>query len=172
MYRQESGLERVPLTDHLLSGNTRYEYVDGNAPQGAADYWLAEVSRGGEVSWHGPVTLGAGIGVISRPTLAAFPTPFRSQTSIQFSLPSSQRVQVAVYDMSGRRVRTLFEGVEAAGSHAVSWNGRADNGDSSSAGVYLIKLTTGGGPVPTQGSRMTDTVWRWVPAMSRTTYTP
>ncbi len=143
VHRQVSGSERVQLTDHLLSGETRYEFVDSNAPQGVADYWLAEVSRSGEVSWHGPVTLGAGIGVISRPTLAAFPTPFRTQTSIQFSLPVSQKVQVAVYDMSGRRVCTLLEGTKAAGSHEVSWNGRTDSGDSSSAGVYFIKLSTG-----------------------------
>jgi hypothetical protein len=64
------------------------------------------------------------------------PNPFGKGTRIAFSLPKSGSVDLAVYDIAGRKVATLAQGVMSAGSHEVSWNGAK-----APAGVYLYKLS-------------------------------
>ena len=51
----------------------------------------------------------------------AYPNPFNPQTTIEYALPSAQNARLAVYDLSGRLVRILVDGPEAAGRHAVVW---------------------------------------------------
>jgi hypothetical protein len=67
---------------------------------------------------------------------SARPNPFSRSTSIAFSLPKSGSVDLAVYDISGRKVATLAQGTMSAGSHDVSWNGAK-----APAGVYLYRLS-------------------------------
>jgi len=69
-----------------------------------------------------------------------FPNPFNPNTSIRYSLPEYSEVQVSIYDLNGRRIRTLDR------SHTVSnelvWDGKNDNGVQVSGGVYLCQLQT------------------------------
>jgi len=67
---------------------------------------------------------------------AARPNPLTRTTSIAFSLPKSGSVDLAVYDIAGRKVATLAQGTMPAGSHEVSWNGAK-----APAGVYLYRLS-------------------------------
>src|SRR5690606_21930723 len=65
---------------------------------------------------------------------AAYPNPFTGATSVPFSLPEAARVTVHVYDLLGRRVAVLVEGVYAAGRHvAVLDGGRL------ASGVYVVR---------------------------------
>ena len=76
--------------------------------------------------------------------LRAYPNPFNPQTTFSFSLQSSERVHLAIYDMAGRRVRTLFGGTDlGAGDHQANWNGKDQYGQSSAAGVYIFRLEAG-----------------------------
>jgi hypothetical protein len=61
-------------------------------------------------------------------------------TTFRFALPRESRVTLGVYDVSGRLVRLLENGVLRAGSHAVPWDGRDDAGRDVAAGVYLYRL--------------------------------
>jgi hypothetical protein len=72
------------------------------------------------------------------------PNPFNSSTTLSFTLPASGRTTLAVYSLTGQRLRTLVSGSLAAGAHSVSWNGRDDSGRSVSSGVYLSRLESGG----------------------------
>ena len=67
---------------------------------------------------------------------SAQPNPLSKSTSIAFSLPKSGNVDLAVFDISGRKVTTLAKGTMSAGSHEVSWNGA-----NAPAGVYLYRLS-------------------------------
>ncbi len=67
-----------------------------------------------------------------------YPNPFNPSTNIEFSLPAASEVTLTVYDMLGKEVATLVNGVKSAGTHVVSFNG-ADL----SSGVYFYKLETG-----------------------------
>jgi hypothetical protein len=69
------------------------------------------------------------------------PNPFARTTSIRYDLAGSGRVRLAVFDIAGREVRLITEGVEDVGSHAVTWDGRDENGLPLSNGLYLTRLT-------------------------------
>jgi hypothetical protein len=68
------------------------------------------------------------------------PNPFSGQTTVEFDLAEQSRVTVAVYDMMGRKVATLVDGVRSAGPHAVGWNGRSDSGQDLASGVDLLRM--------------------------------
>jgi flagellar hook assembly protein FlgD len=63
---------------------------------------------------------------------------------IRYTLPAdAASVTLAVYDLSGRRVRTLVDGPIPAGSHEAFWNGMSDSGNPAPAGVYFYRLAVG-----------------------------
>jgi hypothetical protein len=72
------------------------------------------------------------------------PNPFSPETRIAFLLPEVGAVQLKIYGVNGRLVRTLVEGEQPAGSHRVAWNGRDDSGREVPAGVYFSQLTVAG----------------------------
>ncbi len=74
---------------------------------------------------------------------AARPNPFSGETTIAFAIPSAQHVQLSIYDVTGRLVRTLASGQENAGIHRVTWNGTDDGATRIAPGVYFAKLRAG-----------------------------
>ena len=71
------------------------------------------------------------------------PNPFNSGTSIGFSLPRGQRAEIAVYSVTGQRIRTLHSGFLPAGAHRVQWDGRTAAGELAASGVYFYELKAG-----------------------------
>ncbi len=81
------------------------------------------------------------------------PNPFNPSTRIAFTLPGDGAVRLAVYDLRGRLVSTLIDAPTLpAGDHAVTWDGRADDGSVAAAGAYLYELR---GPGVREVRRMT-----------------
>ena len=74
----------------------------------------------------------------------ARPNPFNPMTTIHYALPRSSHVRLAVYDLQGRRVRTLVDEVRPAGGSVAEWDGRDDAGLGVSSGVYFCILETAG----------------------------
>jgi hypothetical protein len=70
------------------------------------------------------------------------PNPTRAATSIRYRLGRAGRVDLSIYDIGGRLVRTLAAGRFPAGDRAVAWDGRDESGRHVTAGVYLYRLTT------------------------------
>lgn len=79
--------------------------------------------------------------------LASHPNPFNPSTTLRFELARAGRASLRIYDLAGRRLRTLVDGVFAAGPQAVSWDGRDAAGRPLAAGVYFARLETGRGQV-------------------------
>jgi hypothetical protein len=73
---------------------------------------------------------------------AVRPNPFRSQAHFDFALGVPGNVEVSLYDAAGRAVRTLARGPREAGRHAVSWDGRTNDGAAVPPGVYLYEIST------------------------------
>ena len=74
----------------------------------------------------------------------AFPNPFDQSMTIALSLAHAGPASVGVFDVAGRKVRTLLDGVQAAGERVVAWDGRDDSGARLGAGVYMLRLEAGG----------------------------
>lgn len=75
-----------------------------------------------------------------RLSLIAAPNPFRSETRLRFSTETAGAVRLSVYDVRGRRVRTLFDGYRPAGAHTGSWDGTNSSGRPVASGIYFIRL--------------------------------
>ena len=73
----------------------------------------------------------------------AQPNPFRGSASLMFSLAQGGPVELAIYSVDGRRVRTLVSGVREPGEYRQTWDGRDDHGNAASAGVYYARLVAG-----------------------------
>ncbi|MBD3221452.1 T9SS type A sorting domain-containing protein [bacterium] len=76
--------------------------------------------------------------------LPNYPNPFNPATRLVFTTPRSGVVTVELYDVAGRRVRTLVDEVRPAGRHEVLWNGADDAGRALSSGVYFARMRADG----------------------------
>ncbi|NUO83623.1 PQQ-dependent sugar dehydrogenase [candidate division KSB1 bacterium] len=78
---------------------------------------------------------------------AAYPNPlFRRRTSaaaITFQLPASSAVEVVIFDVLGRRIKTLHNGPQSPGAHTVYWDATDDGGKLVSGGVYFYRMHAG-----------------------------
>jgi hypothetical protein len=81
--------------------------------------------------------------------LTASPNPFNPRVELSFSLRIPSEVQLRVYDLRGRLVKTVVSGTRAAGVHSVIWNGTDDQGRRVASGVYFARFE-GGEVVQTQ----------------------
>lgn len=72
--------------------------------------------------------------------LQSLPNPTTRGTRIRFDLAIRGRVALEIYEVSGRRIRTLVDKDLAAGRHEVDWDGADAHGRRASAGVYFYRL--------------------------------
>jgi hypothetical protein len=70
-----------------------------------------------------------------------YPNPFNPVTNIEFSMAKDGTVTIAIFDVSGRRIRTLVNGKKyEAGTHTITWDGVDDQGRTASSGVYFCRF--------------------------------
>ena len=69
-----------------------------------------------------------------------FPNPFNPTTKLQFQLPSSGKVRLNIYDISGRLIKEIFAGDKVAGKYTFEWNGNNTNGRHVASGVYFYSV--------------------------------
>lgn len=74
-----------------------------------------------------------------------YPNPFNPTTTIRFNLPVDTRVTVKIFDLLGREVTTLVNGVRSAGTHSVVWDGHVTPGVEAAAGVYFYRMEAAAG---------------------------
>ena len=72
--------------------------------------------------------------------LNAYPNPFNPVTTIQYQLPEESRVVLKIYDLVGRKVKTLIQRSETAGYKQVIWDGNDEHGRALPSGIYLYRL--------------------------------
>jgi hypothetical protein len=128
---QASFTVTVPSTGQLLVGAYKHDYVP--------DTDIIYIGTGvGDTE---------GIGLTSELSLGLpIPNPVTVSAAIDFSVPSTGQVELAVYDIAGRRAQNILDGVIVAGVHTVNWL----PGEDLANGVYFIRLTTESGIVTRQ----------------------
>jgi hypothetical protein len=105
--------------------------------------------KGGNGSGWGPYALAQRFAIDAQsienpqqPTLFAlqqnYPNPFNAQTKIAYSLTELSNVSIDIFDILGRRIETLIEGMKPAGSHQALWNA-----NDRSSGIYFYRIKAG-----------------------------
>ncbi|MHB2155330.1 FlgD immunoglobulin-like domain containing protein [Calditrichota bacterium GD2] len=132
-----------------------YEYND-NTPSGDAYLWyrLESVGFDGKTTVHKTVALAPR----ETPALQAFrlwqnfPNPFNPMTAIRFAIPQETFVTVEIFNVHGQKIRTLWDGRLTDGEHRFYWDGRNDQSEQQSSGVYIYRIKT---PRRMQSGKMT-----------------
>ena len=71
---------------------------------------------------------------------APYPNPFNPSTTISFSVPQTDHVELVVYNITGAKIHTLISDTVNSGHHTVIWDGKDMNGTQVAAGIYLIQM--------------------------------
>jgi subtilisin family serine protease len=69
-----------------------------------------------------------------------YPNPFNSNTTIEYDLKQNSHVELIIYDILGRKIIKLADFIESPGKKRIAWNGKDDNGNPVSTGVYIYNL--------------------------------
>jgi len=116
-------------------------FIVTDVPTGLAldpnDWILDEQQLGTTSIDYGPAALAAQ----SLQLLPGRPNPFSTRAELRYYVPSAGPVEVAIFDVTGRRVRTLASGVEQIGSRTIYWDRRDGAGAVAAPGVYWVRLT-------------------------------
>ncbi len=127
---------------------------DTNPPEGIHEYYATAVYGDYE---SGPSnTAEVDVTAIEDPTtlpetrlFTNFPNPFSAvrsgrnpETTIDFSLREEAKVTIEIFDIKGRKVKTLLDETRKAGNSQVAWNGKDEFGKKAGAGIYFYKMST------------------------------
>ena len=72
-----------------------------------------------------------------------YPNPFNPLTLISYELPSDILVNITIYDMIGKKVKTLVNSLQTAGYKSIKWDATNNRNKPVSAGVYLYTIEAG-----------------------------
>ncbi len=115
---------------------------DGNPrPASGNDIMLLDAETGEEVDvidWLKTPVAQSTTAAPQPALLTSYPNPFHAETTVEYTVTEASSVTLKVYDLTGRTVATLVEGVQDAGTHRVSFDGR-----DLAAGTYLYRLQVG-----------------------------
>lgn len=76
-----------------------------------------------------------------------YPNPFNGHTSIDYQLPTYSRVNISIYDVLGRKVRTLLRNRTQIGNHYLSWDGLDDSNTAVASGIYFLLIESDYGAI-------------------------
>ena len=137
----------VPGPGNLVHETATTSWADTPADPNAAYYKVTTLDHAGnesEPASLGTVTaVGGGNGAPVFALRGAMPNPLRAGTSIAFELPADSPVSLEVFDVTGRRIRTLAAESMTSGNHEITWDGTDESGSRVAAGVYLYRLRAG-----------------------------
>ena len=133
---------------------TDYTFVDmyGVEENFTYYYWIESVDNAGEIETFGPVSLTIPLGGANQGTPITpdsyglqqnYPNPFNPSTSISFALQEDSNVELIIYNIIGRKIRSIFnDHILADQVYTVVWDGKDTDGKEVSSGVYFYKLIT------------------------------
>jgi hypothetical protein len=148
------GVVEIDQLVSALSPNTLYhwrvraKYDPVKTPFQRSGPWVHIPAKGWNESYlrTGEATTGIEVAAAAPASLlieAPRPNPVRTTAAFGYTLPEKARVELAIYDATGRARSVLADAVQSAGRHVVSWDGRDARGARLPAGVYFVRLSFG-----------------------------
>ncbi len=115
-------------------------------------YWLESVSIDGISKFFGPVEItieevdGPDTPEVQLVTTmkSIYPNPFNPTTQVSFTMKEEEDVRVSVYNIKGELISVLHDGLKPKGENIVVWDGRDNNGNACSSGIYFFRMNTKG----------------------------
>jgi hypothetical protein len=141
----------------VLFGRRYYQFIhpvsvgqDG-APVWPASFELPQMEwAASDLTVENPPDLDSPTGVESNTNVAKvfalhqnYPNPFNPTTKITYSIPMDSKVKLEVFNITGQKVTTLFDGEKTAGTHSISWNAKTKSGNELASGTYFIRMQAG-----------------------------
>lgn len=125
-------------------------YTDENVEDGTHVYVIKGVYSPGGLSMPSePIEIIVNNGVSNENdtqelivSKSSYPNPFSQTSAIDIQAKRAQHIQVAIYNLKGQLIKTLADETFAQGMHNISWDGRDQNGNKCSNGVYFYKVVT------------------------------
>ncbi|MBN2412856.1 T9SS type A sorting domain-containing protein [candidate division KSB1 bacterium] len=138
-------------THEILAGResstsvTKYTYIDNNILPGVTySYRLSDVNITGKINIDDVITITTAELPRFTELKLAYPNPFNPDTRIVYSLAEDAMVTLKIINTMGQTIRTLIIAQnQSIGTYTVHWDGRDQNGDNVSTGIYLPVLTAG-----------------------------
>jgi len=122
-----------------VTHRTNYKFIDRNVITGQLyHYQLADVDYDGKITYHKPITV-----KVRPPDIKvnqAFPNPFNPVTTVKISIDLPQQLTVRVFDITGRRLKTLIDSHLSAGEYTIAWDGTNRNNLPVASGVYFLQI--------------------------------
>jgi hypothetical protein len=122
-------------------GHASYEFRDAAIQPNKTYYYMIE-----EISEQGPGHTFGPYKVIYAATFSLaqnIPNPFNPTTTIRFTIPKNSHVTLEIFDVLGRRVKTLVDGPRRANNYKIIWDSKNDHGNAVASGVYFYRLKAG-----------------------------
>jgi beta-lactamase superfamily II metal-dependent hydrolase len=155
IYREDAAGGRLFAGNEAMVGlagdQAEFRFVDPATLAIEATYWLGARACSGAEAMIGPIRVAA-FASGAPVAFAASPSLVREGTRFDFSLPERAEVQLDVFDVTGRRVASVFRGTLEAGPASFEWRRTTDAGEIAAPGVYFARLQGFG---RTQLTRMT-----------------
>jgi hypothetical protein len=159
----DADFTEIPMLD--CGGFLYRENIPAQQSGTTVEYYIKAEDKMGNISYDPPSApdsvfsflADVSVGIDDEPSVPSlpkifslsqnYPNPFNPSTTIFFDIlcisGQTQPVSLTVYDIRGRRVRTLFDSKLEPGSHKIHWDSRNDRGQPVASGIYLYTLKAG-----------------------------
>ncbi len=139
----------VPGPGNEVQATAWTEWTDSSPGGGSVYYKVTALDFAGNERDPASPESATGVGDDVMPKVFALyqnvPNPFNPQTVIRYDVPvGGGKVTLQVFDVSGKLVRTLLDGMEPSGQRTVRWDGRNENGEFVASGIYFYRMTAPG----------------------------
>lgn len=135
----------VGIEDHFQNAGIQYTFNNTYAP-GAAVLENGRVIRftpNAPSNYQAPLAIKPEMMPDDFALETVYPNPFNSATRIDYRVDFTQPVNLAIYDILGKQVANLVDGIRESGRQSVYWQGRNSRGEQVSSGTYIIVLRSG-----------------------------
>ena len=138
-----------PSTDNLFMNTSDFNVVDSTVEESVTYYYTVMVTDfGGNLSEPSNYAQGIvevlavdeGLLPIKFALHQNFPNPFNPTTKINYDLPESGHVNISIFNITGRKIRSLVSGAQEAGFRSITWDATNDIGQPVSAGMYIYTI--------------------------------